>query len=56
MISNQGLGSGLDISGIVAALVDVERAPKEAQLDAEEGEVDDRNLCNWFFEKFNDDF
>ncbi|MCL1076623.1 flagellar hook protein FliD [Parashewanella spongiae] len=39
MISNQGLGSGLDISGIVTALVGAERGPKDAQLNAEQGRL-----------------
>ncbi|MBE8167477.1 MAG: flagellar filament capping protein FliD [Shewanella sp.] len=37
MISNQGLGSGLDISGIVDALVGAERGPKDAQLNSKQG-------------------
>ncbi|WP_028110194.1 flagellar filament capping protein FliD [Ferrimonas futtsuensis] len=34
-----GLGSGLDINGIVSALVNAERAPKEASLNLKEANV-----------------
>ncbi|QDE31938.1 MULTISPECIES: flagellar filament capping protein FliD [Shewanella] len=38
-LTSVGLGSGLDINGIVSALVSSEQAPKVAQFDAKEGEI-----------------
>ncbi|MCH1920591.1 flagellar filament capping protein FliD [Shewanella sp. A3A] len=38
-VSANGLGSGLDIGGIVSALVNAERAPKTAALNSDEAEV-----------------
>ena len=38
-LTSVGLGSGLDINGIVSALVNSEQAPKVAQFDAKEGTI-----------------
>lgn len=38
-LTANGLGSGLDINGIVSALVNAEKAPKEAQFNVQEGKL-----------------
>lgn len=38
-LTANGLGSGLDINGIVTALVNAEKAPKEAQFNVQEGKL-----------------
>jgi flagellar hook-associated protein 2 len=38
-ITSTGLGSGLDINGLVKQLVDTERVPKTSRLDTREGEI-----------------
>lgn len=38
-LTSVGIGSGMDINGIVSALVGAERAPKVAKFDADEGKL-----------------
>ncbi|QQX81757.1 flagellar filament capping protein FliD [Shewanella sp. KX20019] len=38
-LTSVGIGSGMDINGIVSALVQAESAPKVAQFDADEGKI-----------------
>ncbi|MEZ9821035.1 flagellar filament capping protein FliD [Shewanella sp. 10N.286.45.A1] len=38
-LTSVGIGSGMDINGIVSALVQAESAPKVAQFDADEGKL-----------------
>ncbi|PKG75919.1 flagellar hook protein FliD [Shewanella sp. GutCb] len=38
-LTSVGIGSGMDINGIVSALVQSESAPKVAQFDADEGKI-----------------
>ena len=40
MLTSTGLGSGLDIDSIVTAIVDAERVPLMARVDARRAEVD----------------
>jgi flagellar hook-associated protein 2 len=38
-LTSLGIGTGMDIGGIVSALVNAEKAPKEAKFNAEEGKI-----------------
>lgn len=39
MLTSTGLGSGLDIDSIVTAIVDAERVPLMARVDARRAEI-----------------
>ena len=38
-LTSLGVGTGMDIGGIVTALVNAEKAPKEAKFNAQEGKI-----------------